>query len=351
MMARKLEKIEKEMGYCDIKLEKERRLRRQVEFLQAESEALNRFIKLYESSSLGLQQLPFEKIAQQIALERARTDKVGPFYFRAKEDFISAGVLEMVREERDILVRESETTEGKLNSFVGFNKKRSVLEEEKNVALRSLAPVHSSKIRKVTDDFKKIEEQWNSLTEDAINLDEGIFYLARNVDYIKSSRSFLITAKGSFDIESWVDSNYSSDLFRHSNIGRAKEMIDGANRNLKLAQKEFCCVTNIKFRIDCFEPILVNVLEGLFDDIFLDGRLGRSITVVENALAQSEKILTQARQKREALHAKLERTERIRGQIFQRLGGEKRGRSEPELNHRSKQGGSPSSVGSIPCSG
>jgi len=275
---------------------------------------------------MGLQHLPYEKIAQQVALEKARTDKVGPFFYRAKEDFISAGVLAMVREEHDILLREREGIESKLDAFLGFGKKQNILQTERNTALRSLAPVHSSKMRKVTEEFNRIEELWNSLTEDAINFDEGIFYLARNVDYIKSSRSFLITAKGSFDIESWVESGYSSDLFRHSNIGRAKEMIDGANRNLKLAQKELCCVTNVKLRLECLAPILVSFLDGLFDDIFVDGRLGRCIAAVEEALIQSEKNLLLIRQRRETLHVKLERAERLRGQLFQRLGGAKRGR-------------------------
>jgi hypothetical protein len=273
-MVRRLEKIEKEMGYCDIKLEKERRLRQQARFLYAEAEALERFMKLYESSVAGLQHLPYEKIAQQVALEKARTDRVGPFFYRAKEDFISAGVLEMVREEREILLREREGVESKRSSFSTFGKKRTTLEEERTSALRNLAPTHSAKMRKVAEEFKKIEELWNSLTEDAINFDEGLFYLARNVDYIRSARAFLITAKGSFDIESWVESAYTSDLFRHSNIGRAKEMIDGANRNLKLAQKELCSIVNVKLRLEGFEPILVRFLDALFEE-YEEGFSGR----------------------------------------------------------------------------
>jgi hypothetical protein len=331
MMVRRLEKIEKEMGYCDIRLEKERRLRQQASYLHAESSVLERIIRLYESSVVGLGQLPFGKVAQQVTMERAcanqgRARRAGAVSSRAKEHFISAGVLEMVRDEREILVREWESIEAKLSTFRGFGQKRSILEEERNLALRSLAPSHSSKMRKVTDEFKKVEELWNALTEDAINLDEGIFYLARNVDYIKSSRAFLITAKGSFDLESWVEEGNSSDLFRHSSIGRSKEMIDGANRNLKLAQKEFCCVVNVKLRLDGFDPILVHFLDALFQDIFLDGRLNRSIGIVEKALAQSEKSLVQVRQKRDTLHNKLGRTERTRAQLFQRLGCNRRGR-------------------------
>ena len=42
-MVRKIEKIEKEMCYCEIKLEKKRRLRRQVMFLDADLEVLEEF--------------------------------------------------------------------------------------------------------------------------------------------------------------------------------------------------------------------------------------------------------------------------------------------------------------------
>lgn len=325
-MVRKLEKIEKEMGYCDIKLEKERRLRQQAKFLYAESEALERFVKRFESAVGGFQQLQYDKIAQQISLEKARNDRTGPLFLRCREDFVAAGIVEMVRDEMEMLQREREGVESKLGAFQGFGQKRNILEEERTSALEGLAPTHSAKMRKLTEEFKRVEQQWNALTEDALNFDEGLFYLARNVDYIKSSRSFLISAKGSFDIESWVESGYSSDLFRHSNIGRAKEMMEGANRNLKLAQKELFCVGSMSILLDGFEATLVSFLGALFEDIFIDGRLNRSISSVEQALEVGEKLLAQTRQKRESLHTKLERTERIRSQLFGRLGGDRRGR-------------------------
>lgn len=332
-MVRQLEKIEKEMGYCDIKLEKERRLRQQAKYLYAEAEAMERFVKRYESSVRGLGQLQYEKIAQQVSLEKARTDKVGPFFHRAKEDFISAGILEMVRQESATLTRERQAIEAKLSSFTGFGQKRNILEEEHDSALSSLAPAHSSKVRRVAGEFKRVEREWNALTEDAINFDEGLFYLARNVDYLKSARAFLIAAKGSFDLESWAESGFATDLFRHSNVGRAKEMIDGANRNLKLAQKELFCISNLKIRLEGFESMLVSFLDGLFDDIFLDGRLGRAIHVVEEAQLVAEKNLAQVRQKRETLHARLERVDDLRGQLFHRLvgRGEARGGAVPRL--------------------
>ena len=55
-MVRKIEKIEKEMGYCEIKLEKKRRLRRQVMFLDADLEVQaltgKRVVRI-EGSGLG----------------------------------------------------------------------------------------------------------------------------------------------------------------------------------------------------------------------------------------------------------------------------------------------------------
>ncbi len=325
-MVRKLEKIEKEMGYCEIKLEKERRLRRQVAFLAADLEVLDRFIHLYEGSDTGLLELPYRQMGQQIALELQRDDRPGPFFQRAKDDFIAAGVVEMVRDERVILRREKEDIEAKFTSFSGFTHKREVLAEEKRQALQKISPAHSTQVRKLNDDFKKIEQTWNSLTEDAINLDEALRYLGHNVDYIQSARNFLISAKGSFDVETWVEEGFVGNLFRHSNVGRAKEMIDGANRNLKLAQKELVCVANLKFEIDRFEPILMRLLDALIDDIFLDGRLERTIEDVEKSIEDSQKRLAQIRRKREQLHKKLERAEAARGELFARIGGEKRGR-------------------------
>lgn len=325
-MVRKLDKIEKEMGYCEIKLEKERRLRRQVGFLNADLEVLDRFIELAAGRGKGAIRLPFSKVGLQIAKERQADQKPGPHFLRAREEFVTAGVLEMVRNEREILRREKEDIEAKFQSFAGFGKKREVLQEEKKEALDRIDANLTARVRKLNDTFQKTEQLWNSLTEDTLNVDEAIFFVSRAVDYLKSSRSFLIAAKGSFDIESWVERDYAGNLFRHSNVGRAKEMVDGANRNLKLAQKELVCITNVKFEIDSFEPVLVGFLESLFDDIFLDGRLERTIEIVEDAIAAGEKLLKQVRRRREQLHKRLQRAERTRVTLFQQLGSEKRGR-------------------------
>jgi hypothetical protein len=314
-MARRLDKIEKEMGYCEIKLEKERRLRKQITFLRADIAALDRLV--WQHATNGLRA---PKVAGRSSLNGDTSRRP------SREDFLAAGLLEIVQEEREILARELEELTGRLHAFAGFESKRSVLEEEKRNALKDLAPAHSSKMRRINEDFKKIERQWNGLTEDVINLNEGIFFLDRNLDYLRSCRTFLISARGNFDIESWVNGGYLSDLFRHSNIGRAKEMADGADRNLKMAQKELVCVSYVKIRSEPFLRVLEALLEALFEDIYVEGKLLRSLQVVEAALAGNIKLVEQVKQKRELLGARLEQTEKVRTQMFSRLGADRRSR-------------------------
>ncbi|MCH2368115.1 MAG: hypothetical protein MK554_13015 [Planctomycetes bacterium] len=325
-MVRKIEKIEKEMGYCEIKLEKKRRLQHQVMFLQADIEVLDEFTRSYEGCYRGLSELPYPKIGNQVAVERQSLEEPGPFFMRSKDDFIAAGAVEMVREEMKLLQREKEDIEARFETFEGLARKRYLLLEEKHEALESVAPVQSSRLRKASEEFKKTEERWNELTEDSINVDEAIGYLSHNVDYLVSASNFLTAAKGAFDVENWVDGEYEGTLFKHSNIGRAREMVYGANRNLKLAQKELVCVVHMEFEFDQFAPILVNFLGLLFQDIFIEGRLSRILDMVEEAIEESRARLKMVQKKREQLRKNTEKTEKARIRLFQRLGGEKRGK-------------------------
>jgi hypothetical protein len=312
-MARRLDKIEKEIGYCEIKLEKERRIRKQIQFLQDDLEVLDRLIDEYTRRGSISRNFP-----GQLPVDGAgRT---------SRDRFLGVALVEMLREERDIIEREREDLMGRLKTFTGFESKRGLLEEEKRNALKNLSPIHSSKLRKINEDFKKIEKQWNAFTEDLVNLDEGIFFLDRNLDYLRSCRTLLISAKGNFDIDVWTSGGYLSNLFRHSNIGRAKEMADGADRNLKMAQKELVCVTSVKLRPDLLQRVLLGLLEALFADIFIEGRFEDSFHVVEAALATNIRIAEHVKLKRMLLAEKLEQIEKARNQIFSRLGADRRSR-------------------------
>jgi len=312
-MARRLDKIEKEMGYCEIKLEKERRLRKQIEFLKLDVDVLDGLIRDYSRHSMGTSGSGVRATDPDAARRPSR------------QGFLAAALLEIVQEEREFLGRELEELSMRLRTFSGFGTKRNLLEEEKRDALKDLAPANSSKLRRMNEDFKKIERQWNLITEDLINLDEAIFFLDRNLDYLRSCRTHLISAKGSFDVEGWLATGYLSDLFRHSSIARAKEMADGADRNLKMAIKELVCVANMKIKCEPFQRVLHALLGALHEDIFVEGRLESCLQVVEAALASNLKLVEQVKAKREQWGAKVEEIDKLRTQLFSRLDSDRRG--------------------------
>ena len=75
-MVRKLEKIEKEMGYCEIKLEKEQRLRTQLHFLKLHrrglEEAIARFRDPHDENADGrlLGGLALTDVQQRVSIDR-----------------------------------------------------------------------------------------------------------------------------------------------------------------------------------------------------------------------------------------------------------------------------------------
>jgi len=313
-MARRLDKIEKEIGYCEIKLEKEKRVRKQVQFLQTDIDLLDRLIHEYVRRGTHVQEAPFA------------SDASTPSVTTSRDRFLSIGLVGMLQEEREILARERDELTGRLKTFGGFEAKRGVLEDEKRNALKHLSPAHSNRLRRINEDFKKIERQWNAFTEDLVNLDEGIFFLERNLDYLRSCRTFLIQAKGNFDVDVWTSGGILTNLFRHSNIGRAKEMAIGADRNLKLAQKELVCVNCMKVRPELLQRVLLPLLENLFEDIFIEGKLMSSFRVLESALAMNLKVTEAVKMRRMLLVGKLEQIEKVRDKMFSRLGADRRGR-------------------------
>ncbi len=313
-MARRLEKIEKEMGYCDVKLEKERRTRKQIEFLRASLDELNQMVRLVKPHDVLLK------------------DEVPEIGSRpSREAFLAAGLLDLLRDKRDVNQREIEELQVRLEHYDGFVDKKRVLEDEKKNVMRSLTGSRSSKLRRLNEEFKKIEKSWNELTEDLLNVDEAIFFVDRNLDYLRSARNFLISAKGNYDVENWRRDGYLTDLFRHSSIGRAREMADGADRNLQSAQKELVCLSSLKRSDSRLAPgspawtqVLISFIDALYDDIFVSGQIRSTVQVIEAALASNLKIQGQLQAKKESMAAKLEQIEKARGDLFQRMGAGQR---------------------------
>jgi hypothetical protein len=311
-MARRLDKIEKEIGFCEGKLEKERRILKQVQFLKVDLELIDLILASYPSSG---------EFPQPIA---PRQEQGGPT--RAlREDFLAVGLVEILREEREILDRERQELAGRLKAFAGIEGKRGSLEGEKMNSLKRLSPAHSSRIRRLNDGVKKVERQYNTFKEDLVNLDEGIFFLERNLDYLKSCRTILIAAKGDLDIDFRCRNCPLPILFRHSKVGRAKEMADGADRNLKMAQKELVCLASVRTHPELYQRVLIPLLEALFADIFIDGKLDASLRVIEAALANNLGLTEGVKEKRMLLADKIEEIEKARDKMFSRLGASRQG--------------------------
>lgn len=300
-MARKLEKVEKELGYCDIKLEKERRLRRQIDFIGSDRSA-------------------FKSLIAFLAVHETDLVNANEHEEPSRESFLSMALLELARNKRDLLTREFEDMTTKLRHFTGFDDKKRTLELEKRLVLRNMPSVRAARVRRINDEFKKMERVWNELSEDLLNLDDSIFCIQRMADYLQSCRNFLITSKSNYDVENTERPGFLTDLFRHSTLGRALEMADGADRNLELAERELVCISGIRVSTDAFAPVLVRFVGALYEDLYSTGRLDRTLQTAEAGITAALKLLDQLKRKRETLANKLEATEKHRDQLFSRMG-------------------------------
>lgn len=303
-MARRLDKIEKEMGYCEIKLEKELRLRKQVEFVEADLATLDSLLEILRR---------FE--------DALPPDVQGAFDERpSREAFFAAGLVTLTEEKRAVLFRDRDELVHKLSHYDGFERKKALLDQEKESLLGGLPEEKRARIREVHAEFKTVEQSWNQLTEDLTNIDDAIFYLGRNLDYLKSCRNFMIYTKGNLDLENGNPWGTLTDLFRHSSIGRAVEMADGADRNLRSSQKEMICVRGHHFDLEAFTGVLEAFVEALYEDLFEKRKIGRSIQIIEAALTHHLKAFEQIKELRAEYSDRLEEAEKARSRVFSKLG-------------------------------
>lgn len=299
-MARKLEKVEKELGYCNVKLEKERRLRKQIEYMEEECRGLRALIGFLRT--------------HEIALSSVRANEVP-----SRESFLSMGLLELSLVKQNLIQREQEELQNKLRYFTGFEDKKKTLEIEKKLVLRKMPSARFDRVRRANEEFKRTEYVWNDLSENLLNLDEAIFCVQRSLDYLDSCRNFLLSAKSNYRFDTNRE-GFLTELFRHSSLGRALEMADGADRNLELSERELACVSGMRFSSEAFVPTLVRFADALYEDLFVIKRLRRTVQTTEAGIAVTLKLLKQLKRKRENLADKLESTEKVRDQLFSRMG-------------------------------
>ncbi|MEE8142748.1 MAG: hypothetical protein V3T77_06580 [Planctomycetota bacterium] len=322
---RKLESIEKEMGYCEIKLERAQRLHTQLTFLKEHKQGLDSAIRRLEADHTDqtwgnrLGRLTLLEVYHKVALERSSKQTK-----RLREIFSSAGALPFLTEERDLLVRKLEETQEKLDAFEVFQVKKHRLGREREAALRQFKVSGGEVMTQITDEFERTEQSWNTLTEDLINLDTAIFHVARAVDYLQSARSFVLSSRSQFSIDVWLREGYLIDLFKHSTVGRGKEMVEGADRNLRLALMELICLEDVSFCPEAFEHLVLPFLENLFEDLFLYGKLRQGLEFLEERIERVQKLFAEMERNRGQVLSVQNQQERNRVRLFQQIGDERR---------------------------
>ncbi len=281
---RRLDRIEKEVGYCEVKLEKERRLRCQKLYLQAEVEALDEVLGSYAPAAVE-SQLKYNRLAGVAMSEVPRILRQGTKEERqaVRRDFLSLATYVALREEREVLGNELEALVQRLAAYEGFATRRSRLLEQRRQTLEGLGIREGDGGSSLLEEFQKTEARWNALSEDCANLEEAGSHVERNLDYLRSARNFLLAARATFDIDEWRRSGCFSDLFKHSAVGRAFEMVQGADLNAKLAEKELLCLQARKFQHTSIERVLVPFMQALFEDLFVLSSFQNTKAVLEEA--------------------------------------------------------------------
>jgi len=325
-LIRRLERIEKEMGYCQIKLEKEQRLAIQAKFLEIcrdqLSDVVERFAGEVDEGELNGNRLAgasFLQVAATVAGgEHAET--VG----RLRDRFRCVGLLPILREELEMVRRELEELAEKLSTFSAFHRKKDGLEQERRTALRGFHFSGEEPVLRISREFEETEQYWNVLTEDLMNYDEALFHVGRAVDYLNSARNFVLSSRSQFSVEEWLRDGYLIDLFKHSPVGRTKEMVEGADRNLKLALRELLCLADFDPDPTDFEQLLQPFFHALFEDLFVDGRLASTLKLVERRLEKAEKLRAFLEAARESVFELQSEKEETRERLFHQIGDERR---------------------------
>jgi hypothetical protein len=325
-LIRRLEKIEKEMGYCQIKLEKEQRLAVQLRFLQFCRDQIQAAVERY-TGLLGRTELHGNRLGERsfrdVQVEVSTATR--PAQVEALRDvFRSAGILPLLRDEHEFLQREIEEIEEKLATFTAFHQKKEGLEQERRSALRGFQLNGEEPVLRISQEFEQTEHNWNILTEDLMNVDEALFHVGRAVDYLTSARNFVLSSRSQFSVEEWIRDGYLIDLFKHSSVGRTKEMIEGADRNLKMSLRELLCLEDFEINPAEFEQLLLPFFDVLFGDLFENGRLTNTLKLVERRLSQVESLRRTLEERRESVFALQTEKEESRERLFHQIGDERR---------------------------
>jgi hypothetical protein len=320
---RRLDRIEKEMGYCEVKLEKERRLRSQHLYLKADVEALDEVLGTYDpievEASLKSSKLRGIEL-RDIPKTVRRGDKT--LHKELRNAFSSMVTYGALREEREILANELEGVDQRLAAYGGFERRRDRLEEQRRRTLEGLGLPQGEMSSDVVRSFQMTESRWNGFSEDFANVEVAVYHLERDLDYLHSARNFILAGRATFDIEEWRLHGCFSDLLKHSPVGRAFEMIQGADTNVKLAEKELICLTLKKFGESKILRVVGPFIHALFDDLFVLASIQNTKNVLEDAETKNRARFQEFLRFREKLAAEKGELEARREQQFAEMGEE-----------------------------
>ena len=159
---RRLDRIEKEMGYCEVKLEKERRLRYQQLYLKADVEALDEVLGAYPAREVE-SRLKFNELGGYPMAEVPRILRRGDKRQKqeVRQGFLWLATYLALREEREILGNELETINHRLESYDGFESRRLRLEEQRRRTLQDLGLREASVTDSLLKSFEDTEDRWN----------------------------------------------------------------------------------------------------------------------------------------------------------------------------------------------
>ena len=322
-LIRRLEKIEKELGYCQIKLEKEQRLATRLHFLRSHRERLNQVLDLFPVQDFGsgdrLCGMKFTEISARIVDEDKKLD-LDPL----RNSFLAIGMRPEIITELEELDGEIEDVAERLRTFRVFHEKINGLRMERRTALSSFELKGNEPVLAISVEFEETENDWNVLTEDLTNLDDALANVGRSKDYLASARTFVLDARSHYSVQDWIDRGYLVDLLKHSTVGRIREMLEGAERNLKMALSELICLENYPIEVEDFTPLLRPFYQFLFDDVFHQTKFSEVLKLVEERYERTKRLFEQLEKDREKVFQVQLEKEAARESLFHRIGDERR---------------------------
>ena len=97
----------------------------------------------------------------------------------------------------------------------------------------------------------------------------------------------MLAASNDFDVQNWLEKYSFADIIRHSAVGRAFEMVSGADLNLKLAEKEVLCLdSSLPTRRRSYK-VIGPFVQALFEDLFYFFNFHKTREAIENVMKKN----------------------------------------------------------------